>query len=406
MSLRGALLVFALACAAVLTGCGQDSKPRALTPAEKLTLPQLVGQRVVAGFTGTKPPQRLLIAIRQGAVGGVILFADNAPSMRKTQRMIGRLQNEARLGKQPYLLVMTDQEGGEVRRFAWAPPKQSAQEMGASSRAVDKAHSQGTLTGAALRQVGVNVDLAPVADIVPTGATGVTAPTDSGGVSAPVTAAVTAETVAINDPTSLTGGVPPIADPFLGPRSFGSSPRKVAKAACGFVSGLQNAAVAATMKHFPGLGLASANTDFAAVDVTAPTKAIKAGWRPYATCDQPPKLAMFSSAHYPSLGIKKPAVIDPHTYELLASTGFHGLTITDSFDTPAIKDYADAPLRALKAGVTFVLFGQRTSFATKAYDKLLAQAQSGAITKPELQADAARILSFKKQLRDGDWNAQ
>jgi beta-N-acetylhexosaminidase len=387
--LKGVLFVFAIVGALIVaSGCGSDTpKPRTLSPAERLTVQQLVGQRIVAGFTGTKPPKKLLIAIKQGAVGGVILFADNTPSKKKTQRLTQRLQHTALVAKQPYLLVMTDQEGGDVKRLAWAPPKHSPQATGRKSDVAAAAQGEGTLTGAALRAAGVNVNLAPVADVVgntviPTQV--VTAATGAGGATGPT---------AIAEPPGT----------FLGTRSYGSDAKTVAVAACAFSTGLQNAAVAATMKHFPGLGLATTNTDFAATEITASTGALRTGWRPYEHCPSTPKLVMVSSAKYPALNIDKPASLTPEAYKLLAGTGFKGATITDAYDTVAMKDYDNAPQRAMAAGVDLVLFGQKTGTATRAYDKILAAAQSGQISKKDLQAHAAKILSLKHQLQSGAW---
>jgi beta-N-acetylhexosaminidase len=389
---------FAIAGAAIVAaGCGNDPKPRTPTPAERLTVQQLLGQRVIAGFTGPKPPQRLLIAIRQGAVGGVILFGDNVSSKRKTQRLTQRLQREAALAKQPYLFVMTDQEGGDVKRLSWAPPKHSPMAIGRKSDVAGAAHSEGTLTGAALRAAGVNVDLAPVADVLgaPPGVSSATAAvTGATGGSTTTTAA-----------TGATGVTGPVESPgaFLGTRSFGESAKTVASAACEFSAGMQNAAVAATMKHFPGLGLAQSNTDFATTEITASAKQLRAAMLPYERCPKTPKLVMVSSAKYPALGISKPASLTPEAYALLGKTGFRGLTITDAYDTVAIKGYKNAPMRAMEAGADLILFGQKTTGATRSYDKLLAAAQAGEIKKSELIAAADRILALKRQLKSGSW---
>lgn len=412
--LIGVLMVFVTAgVSGVAAGCGGNSeKPRVPSPAERLTLQQLVGQRVVVGFVGTKPPQKLLTAIRTGAVGGVILFGDNVTSKSQTQRLTRKLQRTAMLAKQPYLFVMTDQEGGDVKRFAWAPPKHSPMAIGRKADVAAAAHSEGTLTGAALRAAGVNVNLAPVADVLggPPGVspgiqTVAAAVTGATGASAVVTGA-TGASAPTGAPTGATGPTAFAESPgaFLGLRSFGENPRMVAVAACEFSSGLQNAAVAATMKHFPGLGLARSNTDFATTVVTASARAIKAGMLPYRRCPGTPKLVMVSSAKYPTIGIDKPASLTPEAYKLLASTGFVGLTITDAFDAVSIKGYENAPLRAMAAGADLILYGQKTSSASRSYRELLEAAQAGEIEKPELVAVANRILALKSQLKSGAWS--
>ena len=139
----------------------------------------------------------------------MILFSDNATgSPEQLRSTVAQLQAAAAAGSNPPLLIMADQEGGDVKRLPWAPPDRAPQDM--DSLAV--AHAEGVRTGQALRRVGVNVDLAPVADVKRT-------------------------------PGS-----------FLGSRSFGSTPATTGQRACAFAIGLEEAGVAFALKHFPGLG--------------------------------------------------------------------------------------------------------------------------------------------------------
>ena len=138
---------------------------------------------------------------------GVILFADNvAGGIADTRRLTEELQRAAREGHNPPLLIMTDQEGGTVKRLP-GPPDLPASAMTSNSMAF----KQGVATGSMLRAAGVNVDLAPVADVERAGGS------------------------------------------FLGSRAFGSSPSLVAGRACAFAQGLQSQQIAYTLKHFPGL---------------------------------------------------------------------------------------------------------------------------------------------------------
>src|SRR3954453_21468530 len=196
-----------------------DGAPPEPSAASKLTLPQLAGQRLVVGFTGTTPPAPVRKLARQGRLAGVILFAENLPSRGSGRRLAARLQAIRRPpGRRDPLLVMVDQEGGLVKRLDGAPSA-SAAEMGARGAAFSSA--QGARTAANLRSAGVNVDLAPVLDIARAGSD-------------------TAETE----------------------RGFGSSPARVAATGVPFATALQDGGVAATAKHFPGLGGARQNTDF------------------------------------------------------------------------------------------------------------------------------------------------
>ena len=101
--------------------------------------------------------------IRDGRVAGVILFAANLPSRASGRRLIAELQSIHRpAGLRDPLLIMVDQEGGLVKRIDGAPAVSAAQ-MGA--RGSGFSSEQGRRTAANLRDVGVNVDLAPVLDV-------------------------------------------------------------------------------------------------------------------------------------------------------------------------------------------------------------------------------------------------
>lgn len=315
-----------------------------------------VGQRIVTGYRGVRPPASVLRAVRAGRLGGVILFRDNVPTPAAARRAIRSLQAAARAGGRPPLLIMVDQEGGEVRRLPTLPPHVSPARMGASSGPAATAEAHGRRTGAALRRLGVNVNLAPVAD-VPDG------------------------------PAN-----------FLGERAFSRSRDVVARAACGFAAGLSATGVAPTLKHFPGLGRAGGNTDLQAVSVPAGRGALAADLAAYKRCAPTVPLVMLSSAAYPALGIGGPAVLDRRAYRLLATTGFKGLTITDAFDTPSIAGHFRPARRALSAGVDLLLYGQNEAGARQAYARLLEDARAGRLSNRTLRAKAERVVAFKQSL--------
>src|SRR3954451_7260657 len=133
-------------------------------PVAGLSDAQLAGQRVVVGFDGTRAPEAVLRRAAAGELGGVILFARNVSSRSQVRSLTADLQAAA--GRAPGgrpLLVMIDQEGGQVSRLP-GPPRRSPAEVGRSgSEAV--ARSEGRATGRSLQGVGINLDLAPVVDV-------------------------------------------------------------------------------------------------------------------------------------------------------------------------------------------------------------------------------------------------
>jgi beta-N-acetylhexosaminidase len=338
------------------------AQPIARKPARPSTamLSRAIGQRLITGFTGTQPPPAALSAIRDGSIGGVILFADNFQGAEGARQLIAALQTVAHRSGRPPLLVMVDQEGGIVKRLPALPPTRSPAAIGAAADITDESRAEGLATGRALRGLGFNVDLAPVADV----------PLDSSS--------------------------------FLGTRAFGDTPSIVARGACGFADGLRRGGVASTLKHFPGLGRARVSTDRRSTSVPATRAQLRGDLAAYRRCGAQVPLVMLSSAVYPALDAHNPAVLSPSTRALLSDVGFTGLTISDALDTPAMTPRRDVPARALRVGVDLLLYGQGTDRARQSHDQLLAQARAGRLDAADLIATATRIIAFKRRLAAGD----
>jgi beta-N-acetylhexosaminidase len=321
------------------------------------TLARMLGQMIVTCFSGERPSASLLARIRHGQVGGVILFADNvAGGETATRNLIDDLQRAAGEGGNPPLLIMTDQEGGEVRRLAWAPPALAASAMGSPAIA----RAQGSATARALRAVGVNVDLAPVAD------------------------------------------VERVAGSFLGTRSFGSGAALVAARACAFAEGLASQGVAFTLKHFPGLGRALTDTDIQPTTVEASQSALRGDYQAYRRCGASPGgLVMVSSAIYPSLtGTSQPAVLSREIYhrELqLATGGMEPLTISDDLQTPSIADQLSPEWHAVNAGLDLLMYAQTEAGSAAAYTRLVSIARSGGIERARIE-NANQAIERLKEL--------
>ena len=115
---------------------GRAARPRAGEIA-KLSPEQLAGQRVIYSYNGLTAPAGLLTLIRHGDVGGVIFFSFNISSeaqLKRRHQPDDRGQRRVIEPGTPFpLLLMTDQEGGQVRRLPWARPSQSEAQIGASA---------------------------------------------------------------------------------------------------------------------------------------------------------------------------------------------------------------------------------------------------------------------------------
>jgi beta-N-acetylhexosaminidase len=280
-----------------------------------LSLAQLAGQRVVYAYSGYAPPASLLSVIRAGEAGGVILFAPNIAGRTQLRQAINSMQRAALASPlHQRLLILADQEGGQVRRLP-GPPLLSQKQIGQSSNALGLAAQAGRGAGHNLAGVGVNVNLAPVLDVY-------------------------------RQPGNF-------IDQYL--RSYSSNPLTVARLGPAFIGALERTGVAATAKHFPGLGAASSseNTDAGPVTLNIPLATLR-------SVDEFPfqaaiaggvKLVMLSWATYPALDPTRPAGLSPLVIggELRGRLGFRGVTVSDSIDAGAISGYGSLGARALQA---------------------------------------------------------
>ncbi len=215
---------------------------------------------MVYGFPGTTPPAELTARIARGEAGAVLLLGGNIAGLDGARTLIARLQSIPRpAGLRAPLLVMVDQEGGLVRRLP-GPPARRPVEIGAAGPA--SARAAGAAAGRLLHGVGANVDLAPVADVARPG-------------------------------SALAGAG----------RLFGTTAPAVAGAAVAFSQGLAGAGVAATAKHFPGLGAAQETTDAAPVRIDLPARELRrVDMAPFAALiRRGVPLVMLGTAVYPAL---------------------------------------------------------------------------------------------------------
>lgn len=361
---RLALLLAALgllAAGAFVVGTTMDGSAKsAPSAASRLTPGQLAGQRIVAGFPGTQPPAALRSMIRAGKIAGVILFADNMPSRAAAERLVDELAAVPRPPELRHpLLVMADQEGGLVKRLNGAPFA-SAQAMGARGPAFSR--EQGRLTGLNLREVGINVDLAPVLDVARLGGT-------------------IAETE----------------------RGFGATAARVAATAVPFAAGLEAAGVAAAGKHFPGLGTAALNTDDAVQRIplsrTTLRRTDEAPYRRFVEARG--AMVMLSTAIYPAFS-PRPAAFARSiaTDELRGRLGFEGVSITDALDAASVRAFggpAEAGIAAARAGTDLLLYtDHREAAATQR--ALLRRLRAGSLSRAEFEGSVNRVLRLRLRL--------
>jgi beta-N-acetylhexosaminidase len=355
------------------TGGGASTVPNAaaLAVAAKLSIAQLAGQRVIYSYTGLTPPAGLLKLIRLGEVAGVIFFSGNVGSEAHLASVVKQLQRANAAATNPVrepLLLMTDQEGGQVRRLP-GEPVLSAKQIGLAAHPWATATREGKLGAENLHGVGLNVNLAPVLDVFRT-------------------------------PGNF-------IDEFG--RSFSNDPVKVSKLGSLFLTAEQQQGIAATVKHFPGLGAATTNqnTDERPVTLRVPLTSLRSiDERPYkAAIAAHVKLAMVSWAVYPALDKNHPAGLSSTIVrgELRKRLGFKGVTITDALEAGALKNFGTTANRAklaAKAGMDLILCAAQNYIQGNTARKAVRSAYlvSGPTAQAAFKAAVARVIALRTWL--------
>src|SRR5688572_22270117 len=322
---------------------------------EGLPLGQQVGKLVVLRFAGTSVPGYVRRVLAEGRAAGAILFRDNLTGAGQAKALATRLQRTD--GNTP--LVMIDQEGGEIRIFPWAPPAASQPQQAAAGSVGSDAEA----AARALRASGVDVTLAPVGD------------------------------VASVDGAALAG------------RAFSTDFQAAAEAMAESVRGWREGGVAATAKHFPGIGGAVTNTDDGPATIERSAEQIRnEDLVPFrAAIDAGVPLVMVGHALYPAFdGERIASQSQPIVDGLLRDElGFDGVVITDSTEAAAVQavtDVREAAVRNVRAGVDIVLTTGRGSYI-QVYRALLAEARRDPAFRERVRESAARVVALQRSLR-------
>jgi beta-N-acetylhexosaminidase len=187
---------------------------------------------------------------------------------------------------------------------------------------------------------------------------------------------------------------------FLGTRAFGTQPDAVAESACSFAMGLAASGVGATLKHFPGLGAAGdVNTDDGSVSIDVSRATLEAGWEPYRQCaDFENTLVIVSSAIYPRVYGRRQAVVNPAMYsDLRKKIGFDGVVVTDALNAAAVKSIRSLPTRAVSAGADLLLYLDERS-AARATIALRRGFADGTLSKSRLADGVRRVRLLRSGL--------
>lgn len=323
-----------------------------------MTRRERAGQLVMAPVSGTTLTASDVRLLRDGGMGGVILFSMNYRDAAQMRRLTRAIQDAARSSSAGLrALIATDQEGGVVKRFPDLAPAYGAPQ----ADTLERAEMMGRTTGRDLHDVGVNVNLAPVADL------------DRG-------------------PARV-----------MAARAFGRRPATVRARVSAYLDGILPTRVGAAAKHFPGMGAASENTDDGRVVIRLSREELRIDETPFLAARGRTKVAMMmSNAIYPAYEAGVPAsVSEPMYRHLRYRLGGATLVITDALDAIAWAFdgiTAKGCPRAIIAGADIALVTAGPRVAQGCIDRIVDAARDGRLSDERLDAATVRVLRYKRAL--------
>lgn len=339
---------------------------------EGWSLEEKVGQLMMVGVDATSPQAVSTDAVASHHVGNIFVAGRTTAGSQAVQKVISTVTSKvgpATTHDTP-MLVATDQEGGEVQVLSGSGFSDLSSAVDQSTQPRDQLEASARTWGKELADVGVNMNLAPVVDLV--------------DIDRPAT----------NEPIGRWG------------REYGHDAATVSSKAGAFAEGMRASGVIPTYKHFPGLGRVTANTDTSAnvVDSTT-TRGSDAAVGVFASAIAAgAQVIMVSSATYALIDPSAPAVFSSTivTDMLRTEMGFSGVVITDDVSAATqVQGVAagERAVRAVRAGCDIVLASADPTVAADMVKALIAAAQSDPAFAARVDESAARVLALKGGLQ-------
>lgn len=342
-----------------------------MNQADALSDLQLTGQRIMVGFEGEVLDHRLATMITDLCVGGLVLFKRNVSDPKQLSMLCRNVQALSKQVGNPPLLIAIDQEGGPVARLG--PPFTTfpGQRAIGRSRSQTAAKEFGEVTARELRGVGINMNFSPVLDTVPS----------------------EDEAFVMND------------------RVFGDSPELVMDLGVTVIDSTQSNGVAATAKHFPGIGRTT-------VDSHAELPFLETSKNTLFSTDLVPfrgaiqhNVAAVMLAHVVYAGIdgEWPASLSKKVAKglLRGSMGFSGVSITDDLDMGAIAGHFDLQTvadRICHAEVDVALVCRERSTIDQLHTRLTEAANASEESRAAHLESVNRVLAVKAAYIEGREN--
>lgn len=323
---------------------------------ESMSQTEKLGQMVMIGIQGTKVDDDSLYMLHQFHMGGVILFDRNMDSPEQVKQLTSDLQ--AQSNEKVPLFIGIDEEGGDVVRMAEKlTPPPSQKEIGATGD-IEQAKTWAIKTAKSLKDMGINVNFAPVAD------------------------------VGSNDK-----------------RSYSTDTNTVIDFVRAATKGYQQENIIYSLKHFPGIGKGrvDSHVDSSSIDV-AKEVLMAEDILPFKTIidENEPNdyFILVSHLKYPALDEEYPASLSSKimTDLLRNELGYKGIIITDDMEMGAVanhNDFRSIGVNAVKAGADIVLVCHEYEHQQEVYLGLLDAVNSGEISQERIDESVKRIIKVK-----------
>lgn len=323
---------------------------------ESMSQTEKLGQMVMIGIQGTKVDDDSLYMLHQFHMGGVILFDRNMESPEQVKQLTSDLQ--AQSNEKVPLFIGIDEEGGDVVRMAEKlTPPPSQKEIGATGD-IEQAKTWAIKTAKSLKDMGINVNFAPVAD------------------------------VGSNDK-----------------RSYSTDANTVIDFVRAATKGYQQENIIYSLKHFPGIGKGKVDShiDSSSIDV-AKEVLMTEDILPFKTIidENEPNdyFILVSHLKYPALDEEYPASLSSKimTDLLRNELGYKGIIITDDMEMGAVanhNDFRSIGVNAVKAGADIVLVCHEYEHQQEVYLGLLDAVNNGEISQERIDESIKRIIKVK-----------
>ncbi len=326
----------------------------------------LAGQRLCTGFPGTQLDADFIRQVRENKIGNVILFGHNITSREQLYRLCGDIQTLVTEATGYPAFIAIDQEGGSVSRLPeGAAVFPSAMAIAATGDPAN-AYQAGLMTGAELKSLGVNVNLAPVMDIN-------------------------------TNPDN----------PVIGVRSFGGTPDVVGAYGTQMIRGLTDAGILCAAKHFPGHGDTAVDSHIGLPCVDKSLEELsEAELLPFqAAIAAGVPAVMASHILYPKVEAERvPATMSRQiiTGLLKERLGFAGLVLSDCMMMGAIAGHygtVTGCLAAARAGVDVIFVSHSAALAGEAAAFMREALADGRLDLTEMEASVLKILAYKQKIQ-------